>query len=70
MPRCDICNEHSAYVNEVREIYRTDDIRDICSDCEKIVNKQLRKIQTAHGSAQQSLLKRFMRVLKRGGDRD
>lgn len=64
MPRCDICNGHSAYVNEVRAIYRTDAIRDICSDCEKIVNKQLGRIQESHGKAQRSLLKRFMAALR------
>lgn len=65
---CDICGKVGTTLTPLRDIYQTDDIKDICPDCEKIVNAQLNKIQASHGQAQRSLLKRFMTILK--GNRD
>lgn len=64
MPKCDICGERSDYLNSLVSIYKTEDIQDICPSCEKIVNKHLHKIQNSHGQAQQSLMKRFMSVMR------
>ena len=63
---CDICGKTNCDLVKLHDIYRTDDICDICLDCEKIVDEHLRKIQASHGQAQKSLLKRFMAVMKLG----
>ena len=65
MPRCDICNGRSEVLNKLRDIYQTKEIVDVCFDCEAIINEQLHKIQISHGKAQESLLKRFISVLRK-----
>lgn len=61
---CDICGAKGVPLESVMDIYKTDDIQDICSDCAKLTNKALRRIQDSHGQAQRILLKRFMAMLK------
>ena len=57
---CDICGKTGTPLSDLREIYQTDDIKAICHDCEKVVNKQLNSIQSMTGRLQRALLKRFM----------
>jgi len=57
---CDICGKTGTSLSDLREIYQTDDIKSICPDCEKVVNKQLNSIQSVTGRLQCVLLKRFM----------
>lgn len=57
---CDICGKTGTPLSDLREIYQTDDIKSICHDCEKVVNKQLDSIQSMTGRLQRVLLKRFM----------
>jgi hypothetical protein len=64
MMACDICGKVGTSLTPLHDIYQTDDIKDICPDCEAIVNIQLNKIRDSHTQAQQSLLKRFMEILK------
>ncbi len=49
---CDICGKVGTSLTPLHGIYQTDDIKDICPDCEKIVNAQLSKIQESHRQAQ------------------
>jgi hypothetical protein len=57
---CDICGKTGTPLSDLREIYQTDDIKSICHDCEKVVNKQLGSIQSMTGRLQRVLLKRFI----------
>lgn len=61
---CDICGKTGTYLTDLRDIYQTEDIKQMCPECGKIVNKQLGKIQSMTGKMQRSLLKNFMKVLK------
>jgi|ThiBiot_750_plan_1041556.scaffolds.fasta_scaffold107505_1 hypothetical protein len=57
---CDICGKTGTALYDLRETYQTDDIKVICQDCEKVVNKQLRSIQSMTARLQCALLKRFI----------
>ena len=46
--QCDICSKQVQYkfqLNTLREIYQTEDIVQVCEDCEYIINKRLQKLQ-------------------------
>ena len=62
---CDICGKKGEELERLREIYKTDDIQEICPDSMKVVNVQLRKIQSAAQKIQFSWLKNFMAELRR-----
>lgn len=57
---CDICGKTGTPLGELINLYQTDDIKAICPDCEKVVNKQLRSIQAMTVRIQKALLRRFM----------
>lgn len=57
---CDICGKSGTSLNDLLTLYQTDDIKAICSDCEKVLNKQLRSIQSMTVRMQCGLLKRFI----------
>ncbi|MGN8004320.1 hypothetical protein ACTJKQ_14150 [Acidovorax sp. 22279] len=57
---CDICGKTGTPLRDLREIYQTDQIKVMCPDCEKVVNKQLRSIQDMTTRMQKALLKLFM----------
>lgn len=50
MAKCDICNEtHAAQqMQELREIYRTDSVRDLCPTCMQWVEGELDAIRNAN----------------------
>jgi hypothetical protein len=66
---CDICGKTGTPLSDLREIYQTDEIKVMCPDCEKVVNKQLRSIQDMTGRMQRALLKLFMGERKAKKDR-
>ena len=46
--QCDICSKQVQYkfqLNTLREKYQTEDIVQICEDCEYIINKRLQRLQ-------------------------
>ena len=46
--QCDICSKQVQYkfqLHPLREIYQTEDIVQICEDCEYIINKRLQRLQ-------------------------
>ena len=63
MPRCDICHKRSPYVHELLNIYKTDEIEDVCDDCNKIINKQLSKIKSVTAKITIDLFKNYMKSL-------
>jgi hypothetical protein len=42
---CDICGKNGCYLEPLNTQYQTDKIKDICSDCSKLVNDQLWEIK-------------------------
>jgi hypothetical protein len=50
MAKCDLCNKtHAAHaMQELREIYRTDSVRDLCPTCMLWVEGQLDAIRNAN----------------------
>ena len=60
---CDACGKTGTSLSDLRSIYMTSEVKAVCPDCEKIINKQLGKLQTATSNIQISLLKRFVNVL-------
>ncbi len=61
---CDTCGRTGVRLNQLMELYRTDDISEVCDECEKIAKKHLNVIQQSHIKAQQSLIKRFLQALR------
>ena len=64
MKSCDVCGCRTEILIELREIYQTNEIREICPDCEKIVNKKLSALQSAVSQIQLGWMKRFMENIK------
>ena len=47
--QCDICSKQvqsKFQLENLREVYQTENVAQICEDCGSVVNKQLYKIQT------------------------
>lgn len=57
---CDICGKTGTSLNDLRPVYASPDIKSICPGCEKVVNRQLSKIQTVTSNMVIDLLKRFI----------
>jgi hypothetical protein len=57
---CDTCGKTNVELVKLVDIYKTEEICDVCKDCEKEINKQLWKIKGITADIQQGLLKRFM----------
>lgn len=57
---CDTCGKTGVELVKLIDIYKTEEICDVCKDCEKEINKQLWKIKGITADIQKGLLKRFM----------
>jgi len=65
---CDICGENKLPVTTLREIYQTDEIKQVCPKCETEVNDHLWKLKNCDSTWIQRMLKKWME--KRKGGRD
>lgn len=61
---CDICGETGTYLYGLQHFYATEDIKEICSDCQYDVSKQLGKLQDITFKQNEHWLKKFMANLK------
>lgn len=61
---CDICGKTGTPLNDLRNIYQTEDIKVLCPTCESIVNKKHEQIRKWAFEILARLLKQFMRVRK------
>jgi len=61
---CDICGKTGAYLEDIRDIYKTDSIQNICSECSSEVNGHLSKLRVMTYEIQQHWLKKFMQNMK------
>ena len=49
---CDICKNNTKSLFDLREIYQTEEVRQVCPDCNKVLDKELSKIQSAVANIQ------------------
>lgn len=61
---CDICGQSDQYLTELRDIYKTDGVVDLCEDCAKILNKRLDQIRSLLADVRVNWFKRFISQLK------
>ena len=61
---CDICSGNEKSLVDLRDEYKTENVRQICPSCEKVINDHLWKIRAVTTKINQSLLKRFMEAMK------
>lgn len=64
MMSCDVCGCRSEKLIPLRDIYQTEEIKELCPDCEKIVNKKLSALQSAVSQIQRGWMKRFMENIR------
>lgn len=57
---CDICGKNDKPLVDLLEQYQTTDIKQICPECEGIVNNRKGKLLTLFLRIHDDLLKRFM----------
>ena len=60
---CDICKNNTKSLVDLREIYQTDAVKQVCPDCEKVLNTELNKIQVAVGKIQRGWFKNRIKQL-------
>lgn len=61
---CDICGKTDVPLVSLLDTYKTNDIAQICYDCETIVNKKQRSVHNMTMRICSDLVKRFMRERK------
>ena len=61
---CDICGKSNKPLKDIKDIYRTETIQQICPDCMQFVNAKLSDIQTLVFKKQCGWLKEFMQSMK------
>lgn len=61
---CDICGNNKDCLVPLRDIYMTDNVRQICPACEKVLDKELSKIQSAVSKIQIGWFKNFISQFK------
>ena len=67
MPICDLCGKHeSAYAfTTLFDIYKTEDVKEICRDCTDEVNKHVLKCKIWHNEITQRFVKRYLRIRRK-----
>jgi len=63
---CDICNKKGTPLVAIRDCYQTSDIKNICPECESVVNKQHSKISSATWKINIAWMKEFMTNMIKG----
>lgn len=61
---CDICGANDKTLVDLRDEYKTKDIKQICPECESVVNKHLWKVRKVTDNILGDLMRRFMLRLK------
>jgi len=63
MMTCDICKCNTKSLTDLQEIYQSAEVKQVCPDCEKVLDKELRKIQSAVTNIQIGWLKNRIKQL-------
>lgn len=61
---CDICGNNKESLADLRAIYQTDKVKQVCPACEKVLNKELSKLQSVVSNIQRGWFKNFITQLK------
>lgn len=61
---CDLCGKVKVGVEELKLSYQTDEVKMICDECEKIVDKELTKISKWTDRMRSALLSRYFNQKK------
>jgi len=61
---CDICNAKGTSLVDLRDSFQTDQIKSMCPECEKVVNKKCRELNTWAHRISTALTIRFMEERK------
>ena len=67
---CDTCGQTGKRLVDLRDMYQTDHVKQVCDDCEKVISKNLWEVQAAMGKIQRSLMARFLDHLRWRGHSD
>ena len=62
---CDLCNKEIKNVRIVPPEYRTDDLREICSDCDIILHEKVGKIESISKKTKQTNVKKVIEEMKK-----
>lgn len=61
---CDVCGKKGTTLNDLLKQYSTNDIKAVCPDCERVINKQHSELTDAVFKIRAEWLKRFIRNRK------
>jgi hypothetical protein len=61
---CDLCGKKGVALIDLREQYKTEDVAAICPDCERIINKQLRKVQDFAFNLIPKLMRQYLKAYR------
>lgn len=60
MKSCDICGKESSYLADLLSSHQTKEIKEVCRDCEKVLNEHKSKLQDVTVNILLDWFKRFM----------
>lgn len=61
---CDTCGVTGKPLTDLMSIYQTDKVKQVCRDCENVINAQLWEVKKVALNVQCSLLQRFLNHLR------
>jgi hypothetical protein len=61
---CDTCGRTGTPLVDLLSIYQTDKVKQVCRECETVINRQLWNAQDVTGKIQRSLMTRFLDHLR------
>lgn len=61
---CDICGKNTNPLADLLDVYQTEEIRQVCRDCEKAINRQLSKVRAVTHNIFVDLARRAMRGMR------
>lgn len=65
MKQCDVCTKRTEEeLIPLRSIYQTDDIKEVCRACERVINDKLSSLQSVVSKIQRGWLKEFMQTIR------
>ena len=57
---CDICGKKGGQLNDLITAYKTDEVQQVCDDCERDLNEHLGKLRSVTHNILVSWMKRFI----------
>ncbi len=63
---CDMCGKKGTSLESIRDCYATNDIKSICSDCNRLVTDKMWKIRAVTDGILKTAIKRFMCNFNKG----